>query len=90
MFVWLASYPKSGNTLVRSMLSAYYFSSDGVYNFDLIKNIRQFPSAVLFEREGVDISKEKEVLKNYIKVQERINKKNSVQFLKTHIQQGRF
>ena len=84
MFVWLASYPKSGNTLVRSMLSAYYFSSDGVYNFDLIKNIRQFPSAVLFEREGVDISKEKEVLKNYIKVQERINKKNSVQFLKTH------
>jgi len=84
MFVWLASYPKSGNTLIRSMLSAYYFSSDGVYNFDLIKNIRQFPSAVLFEREGVDISKEKEVLKNYIKVQERINKKNSVQFLKTH------
>ena len=84
MFVWLASYPKSGNTLVRSMLSAYYFSSDGVYNFDLIKNIRQFPSAVLFEREGVDISKEKEILKNYIKVQERINKKNSVQFLKTH------
>ena len=84
MFVWLASYPKSGNTLIRSMLSAYYFSSDGVYNFDLIKNIRQFPSAVLFEREGIDISKEKEVLKNYIKVQERINKKNSVQFLKTH------
>ena len=84
MFVWLASYPKSGNTLVRSMLSAYYFSSDGVYNFDLIKNIRQFPSAVLFEREGIDISKEKEMIKSYIKVQERINKKNSIQFLKTH------
>ena len=84
MIVWLASYPKSGNTLIRSMLSAYYFSSDGVYNFDLIKNIRQFPSAVLFEREGVDISKEKEVLKNYIKVQERVNKKNATQFFKTH------
>ena len=41
MFIWLASYPKSGNTLVRSMLAAY-FSNDGVYNFDLIKNIKQF------------------------------------------------
>ena len=54
MIVWLASYPKSGNTLIRSMLSAYYFSSDGEYNFELVKNIRQFPSAALFEREGVD------------------------------------
>ena len=32
MFVWLASYPKSGNTLLRSMLAAYFFSEDGVYN----------------------------------------------------------
>ena len=80
MFVWLASYPKSGNTLIRSMLSAYYFSSDGDYNFELVKNIKQFPSAALFEREGVDISKEREVLKNYIKVQERVNKKIAIQF----------
>ena len=84
MFVWLASYPKSGNTLIRSMLSAYYFSSDGVHNFELLKNIRQFPSAALFEREGVNISNEREVLKNYIKVQERVNKKNAIQFFKTH------
>ena len=25
MIIWLASYPKSGNTLVRSMLSGIYF-----------------------------------------------------------------
>ena len=43
MIVWLASYPKSGNTLVRSMLAAYFFSKDGIYDFDLIKNIKQFP-----------------------------------------------
>ena len=29
MFVWIASYPKSGNTLVRSMLTSYFFSNDG-------------------------------------------------------------
>ena len=84
MFVWLASYPKNGNTLVRSMLAAYFFSKDGIYNFDLIKNIKQFPHAGLFESLGFDIKNEKELIKNYIKVQESINKKNEIQFLKTH------
>ena len=84
MFIWLASYPKSGNTLLRSMLAAYFFSADGIYNFDLIKNIKQFPNITLFERFGVDIKNEKEVVKNYIKVQESFNNKKSVQFLKTH------
>ena len=84
MFVWLASYPKSGNTLVRSLLGAYFFSKDGICNFDLIKNIKQFPKAALFESLGLDLKNEKELIKNYIKVQEHINKKNEVQFLKTH------
>ena len=84
MFIWLASYPKSGNTLVRSMLAAYFFSKDGIYNFEQIKNIKQFPKGALFERMGIDIQNEKEVIKNYIKVQETFNKKNSIQFLKTH------
>ena len=84
MIVRLASYPKSGNTLVRSMLAAYFFSEEGIYNFDLIKNIRQFPNIRLFENIGIDIKNEKEVIKNYIKVQEIFNKKNSIQFLKTH------
>ena len=84
MFVWLASYPKSGNTLVRSMLASYFFSKDGIYNFDLIKNIKQFPHAYLFESLGFDIKNEKELIKNYIKVQESFNQKNLTQFLKTH------
>ena len=84
MFVWLASYPKSGNTLVRSLLAAYFFSKDGVYNFDLIKNIKQFPNAGLFESLGLNIKNEKELIKNYVKAQEFINKKNEIQFLKTH------
>ena len=29
MIIWLASYPKSGNTFVRAFLSAYYFSENG-------------------------------------------------------------
>ena len=84
MIIWLASYPKSGNTLVRSMLSAYFFSKDGNYNFQLIKNIKQFPHGGLFLKMGIDINNHNETVKNYIKVQESFNKKNSTQFLKTH------
>jgi len=84
MFIWLASYPKSGNTLVRALLASYFFSKNGNFDFEVIKNIKQFPASELFEKIGVDLKNEKEVLKNYIKVQENINQKNSVQFLKTH------
>ena len=48
MIIWLASYPKSGNTLVRSMFAAYYFSKDGKFNFDLLKNIKKFPDFGVF------------------------------------------
>lgn len=84
MFIWLASYPKSGNTLVRSLLSSYFFSKDGIFNFELIKNIKQFPIKELFLKNGVDINNEKEVIRSYLKVQKSINIKNSIQFLKTH------
>ena len=86
MIIWLASYPKSGNTLVRSMLSAYFFTADGKFNFDTIKNINQFPDLKLFENYGVNTSDQTEIVKNYINVQNKINKidKNSVRFIKTH------
>ena len=86
MIIWLASYPKSGNTLVRSMFSAYYFSKDGKFNFDLLNNIKKFPDFGVFKNLGIDISNENTVIKNYIYIQEEINKRdgNSIRFLKTH------
>ena len=84
MIIWLASYPKSGNTLVRSMIAAYLFSKDGNFNFELIKNIKEFPHARLFTKLGFNLKNQKKNFKNYIKIQETFNKKNSIQFLKTH------
>ena len=84
MIVWLASYPKSGNTLVRALLSSYFFSNDGIFNFEIIKNIKQFPHIGLFENLVIDIKNEKEVIKNYVNAQASINKKDSIQFCKTH------
>ena len=86
MIIWLASYPKSGNTLVRSMFSAYYFSKEGNFNFELLKNIKQFPDYALFKNLGVNTTDNIEMVKNYLFVQEEINKRdgNSIRFLKTH------
>ena len=86
MIIWLASYPKSGNTLIRSMLSAYFFSNDGIFNFELLNNIKQFPDNSILKNLGIDTSDENVVVRNYIKAQEEINKRDgkSIRFLKTH------
>ena len=55
MIIWLASYPKSGNTWVRSFLSAYYYSKDGKFDFELLKKIKQFPSRDFFGEKLVDV-----------------------------------
>ena len=84
MIIWLASYPKSGNTMLRTMLSSYLFTNDGSFNFDIMKNIKQFPNWAIFDKLGVDYKDHNEVIKNSIRVQESFNKKDSVGFVKTH------
>ena len=84
MIIWLASYPKSGNTYLRSFLSTYFFSKDGNYSFDLLKNIRQYPKSSLFFNLGINIKDKHEVAKSHLKVQSIINKEKGSRFLKTH------
>ena len=84
MIIWLASYPKRGNTLLRSMLSAYLFSGDGIFNFELLKNIKQFPIKQLYEKLKINTSDPNETIKYSIKAQELFNKKDTVGFVKTH------
>ena len=43
MIIWIASYPKSGNTWIRSFLSHYLYADGERFDFKLIKKIRQFP-----------------------------------------------
>ena len=51
MIFWIASYPKSGNTWIRSLLSSYYYTNDGVFTDDsLLKNIGQFPEKKHFKK----------------------------------------
>ena len=86
MILWLASYPKSGNTMLRSLIAAYFFTKDGNFNFEALGFINQFPDVKFFKNLEIDIYDDTEVTKNYIKAQQEINKKdkNSMRFLKTH------
>ena len=86
MILWIASYPKSGNTYMRALLSSYFFTKDGNFNFEILKTIKIFPHINLFKNLGININDENEVVKNYIKVQEEVNKLNigSINFMKTH------
>ena len=78
MIIWLASYPKSGNTWVRSMIAALIHSNDGVFNFELLKNIQQFPEKKFFKDIINDFSNFNEIKQNWIEAQERINLNNKI------------
>ena len=85
MIIWLASYPKSGNTLLRSILATYFFSDNGEFKFEHLYKIDQFPSLHHFKNIGLDVSNENIVFQNFINAQKFINKeKNKITFLKTH------
>ena len=86
MIIWISSYPKSGNTWVRALLSSYFYSKDGNFHFDLLEQIKEFPkhsdylNEISVNRNLADIAKE------WIPAQRKLNLKhnNSPFFLKTH------
>jgi len=86
MIIWIASYPKSGNTWVRSLLSAYLYSDNGSFDFSLLKHILKFPSKKKFEYFTKDFSNIKKISEYWIAAQDRINLYNGNKsiFLKTH------
>ena len=78
MIVWLASYPKSGNTWVRLFLNRLLYSGE---NFD-INNIQidQFPQKFHFDGLVEDTNNLKETSMNYITAQDKINLDNKIKF----------
>ena len=49
MIIWLASYPKSGNTWVRSIIASLLYTDKGFFNFQILDNIPQFPDNKYFK-----------------------------------------
>ena len=84
MIFWIASYPKSGNTWLRTLISSYYYSKDGIFHHDLIKNIGQFPEKDYFKDFPLDTKNVVGTTKYWIKAQEKINYDKKIRFFKTH------
>ncbi len=85
MIFWIASYPKNGNTWLRSLLSAYYFTKDGFYLGDAqLENIEQFPQKKFFNKFNYKPDIAGETSKFWIKAQEIINLDKKIRFFKTH------
>ena len=92
MIIWLASYPKSGNTWLRAFISAILFSKNGEMNEDLWKKIKIFPrwedfDDLINDKEIFKLNKREDITKffgNFVHAQDKINLDNKIKFLKTH------
>ena len=82
MIIWLASYPKSGNTWVRIFLS-YMLSSEKTMNINRTK-IYQFPGRLNFDGISKNIDDGNEFVKNCNYAQSKINLDNKYKIFKTH------
>tara|TARA_B100000989_G_C19485476_1_gene447226 strand:+ start:102 stop:986 length:885 start_codon:yes stop_codon:yes gene_type:complete len=90
---WLASYPKSGNTLLRAILSSLFFTEKGVFNLKLLEAIRQFESTYNIFKVRDFIKKDLYKLNNIsvfykylLKIQEKkiLDYEEDFKFFKTH------
>ena len=84
MIFWIASYPKSGNTWLRTLISSYYYSDDGIYSDNIIKRIGQFPEKMHFTDFDYNQNIVTDTSRFWIKAQEKINKDKKLKFFKTH------
>ena len=70
--------------MVKNLISAYYYSNDGVFKQNLIKNIGQFPEKKHFQGFNYLPQLVIDTSRFWIKAQERINSDNKLRFFKTH------
>ena len=84
MIFWIASYPKSGNTWLRALISSYYYSKDGAFNQNILKNIGQFPEKKYLTGFNHNPNEVGDTAKFWIKAQEKINEDKKLRFFKTH------
>jgi hypothetical protein len=85
MILWIASYPKSGNTWLRALLSTYYYTSDGIFSDDkILNNIGQFPEKKYFTNFKYDPTLPGDTSKLWIEAQNKINFDKKIKFFKTH------
>ncbi|MDC3157718.1 sulfotransferase domain-containing protein [Candidatus Pelagibacter sp.] len=84
MIIWLASYPKSGNTWLRFFIISLLMGDKTNLNLNHLKAIIDFPNVKQFKGLISEFSNLNEVAKNWITAQKKINSDKSLKFFKTH------
>ena len=84
MIIWLASYPKSGNTWVRHFLASLIYSNQGKDGLEKLGFIMQYPKRDQFEKLVTDLDDFNQIKKNWINSQNLINSDNKLTIFKTH------
>ena len=84
MIFWIASYPKSGNTWIRTLISSYYYTEDGIFKESKIHNIDQFPQKKYFKNFKYDKTIVNDTARLWLKAQKKINLDKKLRFFKTH------
>ena len=73
MIIWLASYPKSGNTWVRSILTSLFFSKDGNIDFKHLNSFPKYPNPEHLIEFTKDLHSFDEMSKYWLASQEKLN-----------------
>ena len=84
MIIWLASYPKSGNTWVRGFIGSLLYTRDGNSNFINSSNISQYPLKSHFSNICKDLKDINEIKKYWELSQDIINLDKKIKIFKTH------
>ena len=90
MIIWLASYPKSGNTWLRFFILSLLMGRKTNLHLNHLKAIASYPDKSHLEGLTSKYLNFEEVSKNWIGSQNRINLDKKLKFFKTHNMLGKF
>ena len=88
MIVWLASYPKSGNTWMWLFIKSYFNPPKKKFSLNYHKDdpvmLKPFPDEGMFDELKINYESFFDLSKNWINLQSLINLNNKTNYLKTH------
>ena len=87
MIIWLASYPKSGNTWLRFFIISLLLKENKDISLKHLEGIKQFPTNYHYKNFKIsnsNLENLNEISKYWIAAQKNINSDNKIRFFKTH------
>ena len=88
MIVWLASYPKSGNTWMWLFIKSYFNPPKKKFSLNYHKDdpimLEPFPDERMFDKLKINYENFFDLSKNWVNLQSLINLNNKTNYLKTH------